>query len=105
MSCRRNNTGHDSNRKKQSTFKTSDLDHIVALLCDGDITKRQYVLWNVSTDEIEEYLDIQLEKVKFRKVILAYLGVKDKPQNDLSDEEYLESISHFKLRKGTGKHG
>ena len=53
--------------------------------------------WEIELNEIDDFLDIQIEKIKVRKAILAFMGVKEK-KKDYTDEEYLESISHFKHR-------
>lgn len=56
--------------------------------------------------EFKNFYDIQLDKWKFRKRVMFFLGSKDDvKQNDLTDEEYMQSISHFKHRKGSGKSG
>lgn len=57
-------------------------------------------------DDFKNYYDIQLDKWKFRKRIMYFIGYKDDlKQNDLTDDEYMQSIAHFKHRKGTGKSG
>ncbi len=50
-----------------------NFDDIVAFLADGDLTKKDYIYWNVTLDEAERYAKIQSRKVLFREAVITFL--------------------------------
>lgn len=92
------------NSKGKSKLTTNDIDYSVAVLTDGDFTKRDTILWTMTMQNFDHYFDIQFDKIKFRKRSMWAMGYNDekKKNQDLSDEEYMQSIAHFKHRKCNG---
>jgi hypothetical protein len=53
-------------------------------MTDGDILKRDELIWNFTLEEIRPYLDHKIRNVTFREAVLGFLGVKT--QGDVVDE-------------------
>ncbi|HQG81826.1 MAG TPA: hypothetical protein PLU14_00325 [Caldisericia bacterium] len=52
------------------------------ILSDGDITKRDNILWNYTLQEIQPYVKHSVRKILFREAVLSFLGVKDLEETD-----------------------
>lgn len=73
-----------------------NIDDIVAFLADGDLTKKDYIYWNVTLDEAEKYAKIQSRKVLFREAVITFLtGNKD---NQRTPEEISKIVEEKKER-------
>lgn len=46
---------------------------MVVLLTDGDITKREEVLWSYTLEEVQPYVKFQSRKVLFREAVIRFL--------------------------------
>jgi len=60
--------------------QNNTIEDIVALLADGDITKKDYIYWNVTLDDAERYAKLQSRKVIFRESVIAFLTGGQKNQ-------------------------
>jgi hypothetical protein len=49
----------------------------VTILCKGDITKKDDILWGFTPRECEPFLRYGVRDVLFREVVLNFFGVKD----------------------------
>ncbi len=63
-------------------------------MTDGDILKRDDLIWGFTLDEIRPYLEHKVREVTFREAVLGFLGVKT--QGDVEDE-------YCKVCKAAGK--
>jgi len=55
------------------------------ILCAGDITRREAVLWGVTLAETEPWLEYQKRQLRFRETVIAALGGAEKPK---PEDEY-----------------
>ena len=53
-------------------------------MTDGDILKRDDLIWGFTLDEIQPYLKHKIRNVTFREAVLGFMGVKT--QGDVEDE-------------------
>lgn len=73
-----------------------NIDDIVAFLADGDLTKKDYIYWNVTLDEAGKYAEIQSRKVLFRESVITFLtGSKD---NQKTPEEISKIVKEKRKR-------
>ena len=77
------------------------------MLSDGDITKRDTILWQYTLDECKPYIKYKMRNVLLREAILAYLGVKDpnskKKKKDMKIGEYCKGEFIDDCKKEFGK--
>jgi len=53
-------------------------------MTDGDILKRDELIWHFTLEEIKPYLDHKIRNVTFREAVLSFMGVKT--QTDVESE-------------------
>lgn len=46
----------------------------IVLLCDGDITKAEYVRWRVTADELDPWIEYQARAIMPREILIAVAG-------------------------------
>ena len=68
----------------------------MAFLADGDVTKKEYIYWNVTVSEAQLYAKLQARKVLFREAVIGFI-VGDKTKNQSSEE--IKQIAKEKKQK------
>jgi len=67
----------------------------VVLLCGGDISKRDGILWGVTFEECKPWIEYRRREVLFREAVIAFLtGGEDRPESP--DEAYCRTCKAAK---------
>lgn len=76
---------------------------MVLLLTDGDITKEDYVFWNVTVSKAMQYVRYQSRKVLFREAVIKMIvGETDEEKAMRAQMEY-EKAARIAERFKDGK--
>lgn len=76
---------------------------MVLLLTDGDITKEDYVFWNVTVSKAMQYVRYQSRKVLFREAVIKMIvGETDEEKSMHAQMEY-EKAARIAERFKDGK--
>jgi len=78
------------------------IDEIICVLAQGDITKKETIEWNYSIREVKRYLEYQVRNLLFREAVIRFLiGETEEEKRKRYEEEYRRACK-IAGRKGEG---